>query len=119
MSGLVAHSSLDLLPLEVTFSRIMCSDVGGSRMARQARLGEIFLCSPAGPWVSCVGLHPFLHLASGLWEREVRGKDRSVSGFPPRYLTLMDCGGVGSVAPVRDSREEWVGWGHRVSVWAL
>ena len=72
MSGLVAHSSLDLLPLEVTFPRIMCSDVGGSCMARRAGLGEIFPCSPEGPWVSCVGLHLLLHLASGLWEREVR-----------------------------------------------
>ena len=66
MSALVAGSSLDLLPLEVTFSRIMCSDVGGSRMARRAGLGVILPCSPAGPWVSYVGLHPLVHLASGL-----------------------------------------------------
>ena len=52
----------------------------------------------------------------GLWEREVRQKDRSVSGSPSRSLTLMDFGGMGSVAPVEDTWEEWALWGHRVSV---
>ena len=66
MSALVAHASLDPLPLEVTFSRIMCSDVGGSRTTRRAGLGVIFLCSSADPWVPCVGLHLVVHLVSGL-----------------------------------------------------
>ena len=116
MSALVAHSSLDPLPLEVTFSRIMCSDVGGSRMTRRDRLSVIFPFSPAGPRVPCVGLHPLVHPVSGLWEREVRRKDRSVLGFPSRSLTLRDCGGVGRVALARDT---WVRWGHRVGVRAL
>ena len=119
MSALVAHSSVAPLPFEVTFSRIMCSDVGVSRMMRRAGLSVIFPCSPAGLWVLCVGLHPLVHTVSGLWEREVRRKDRSVSGFPSRSLTLMDCGGVGSVALARDTWEECVRWGHRVSVRAL
>ena len=107
MSALVAHLSLDPLPLEVTFLRIMTSDVGGCRMTRRVGLGAIFPCSPAGPWVPCVGLHPLVHPVSGLWAREVRQKDTSVSGFPPRSLTLMDFGGVGSVALARDTRQEW------------
>ena len=78
MSALVAHSSLDPPPLEVTFSKIMCSDVGGSRMARRAVLGVIFPCSPAGPWISCVRLHFSVNHVSGLWQRQVRRKDRSV-----------------------------------------
>ena len=119
MSAPVAHSSLDPLPLEVTFSRIMCSDVGGSRMARRGALGVIFPCSPAGPRVSCVGLHPLVHLVSGLWEKAVRRKDRSVSGSPSRSLTLMDGGGVESMTPARDTSEESVQWGHRVSVRTL
>ena len=119
MSALVAHSPLDPLPSEVTFSRTMCSDVGGSRMTQQAGLGVIFPCSPAGPWVPYVGLHLLVHPLSGSWERGVRQKDRSVSGFPSRSLTLMDWGGVRSVAVARDTWEEWVRWGHRVIVRAL
>ena len=119
MSALVAHSSLDPLPLEVTFSRIMCSHVGGPRMARRAGLGVMFPCSPAGPWVSCVGLHPLVHLVSGFSEREVRRKERSVSGSPSRSLMLMDSASVQSVAPIRDTLEEWARSGHRVSVRAL
>ena len=88
-------------------------------MARRAWLGVIFPCSLAGPWVSCAGLHSLVHLVSGLWEREARRKDRSVSGSPSRSLTLMDLGGVGSVAPVKDRWEEWARWGHRVTVRAL
>ena len=106
MSALVAHSSLDPLPFEVTFSRIMCSDDGGSRMVRRAGLPVMFLCSPAGPWFLCVRLHPLVHLMSGLWEREVRRKDRSVLGSPSRSFTLMDCRGVGSVALVWDTWEQ-------------
>ena len=119
MSALVAHSSLDPLPLEVTFSSIMCSDLGGSRMTRRAGLGVIFPCSPAGLWVPCVGLHPLVQPVSGLLEREVRRKGRSVSGFPSRSLTLMDCRNVKSVALARDTQEKWVRCGHRVSVRAL
>ena len=119
MSALVAHSSLDPLPLEVTFSRILCSDIGGSRMTRGAGLGVIFPCSSAGPWVPCVGLHPLVQPVSGLWQREVRLKDRSVSGFPSQSLTLMDCGGVGSVALAQDTRGEWVPRGIRGSFPAL
>ena len=119
MSALVAHSSLHPLPLEVTFSRIMCSDVGGTHMTWQAGLGIRFPCSPVGPRVPCVGLHPLVPPVSGLWEREVRRKDRSVSGLPSRSLTLMDCGGVGSVALAQDTWEEWVRWGHRVGFRAL
>ena len=48
MSALVADSYLDPLPLEVTFSRIMCADVGESRMAPLAGLGVIFPCSLGG-----------------------------------------------------------------------
>ena len=48
MSALVAQLSLDPLPLEVTFSKNMCSDVTESRMVRPAGLGVIFTCSPAG-----------------------------------------------------------------------
>ena len=91
----------------------------GSRMTRQAGLGVIFPCSPVGLWVPCVGLHPLIHPVTGLWERDVRRKHRSVLGLPSRYLTLIDRGGVGSVAPARDTWEEWVRWGHRVSVPAL
>ena len=107
MSAL-ALSTLDPLPLEVTSSRIMCSDVGVSRMTRRAGLGVIFPCLPAGPRVSCVGLHPLVHLVSGLWERKVSRKVRSVSVTPYRSLTLMDCGGVGSAAPIPNMWEEWV-----------
>ena len=32
---------------------------------------------------------------------------RSVLGSPSRSLTLMDFGGMGIVAPVRDTWEEW------------
>ena len=88
-------------------------------MARRAELGVLFPCLPAGPWVWCVWLHPLVHLVSGLSEREVRRKDRSVSGSPIPSLTLMDGGGVRSVAPVRDTWEEWGPWGHRVSARAL
>ena len=110
MSALVAHASLDPLSLEVTFSRIVCSDAAGSCMTQRAGLGVIFPCSSAGPWVQCVGLHCLVHLASGLWEREVRRKDGSVSGSPSRSLTLIDCGGAGSVALARDTWEDWVRW---------
>ena len=88
-------------------------------MTRRAGLGVIFPCSPADPWVPCVGLHPLVRPVSGLWKRKVRRKDRSVSGFPYRSLKLMDCGGVGSVALARDTWEERVRWGHQVSVRAL
>ena len=116
MSALVAHASLDPLPLEVRFTRIMCPDAGGSRMTRRAGLGVIFPCSSAGPSVPCVGLHFLVHLVSGLWEREVRRKDRSVSGSPSRSLTLTDCKGAGSVALAQDTWGEWLLWGNRVSV---
>ena len=112
MSAVVAHASPDPLPLEATFSRIMCPDVGASRMTRRAGHGVTFLCSLAGPGVPCVGLHFLVYLVSGLWEREVRRKDRSVSGSPSRSLTLMDCGGPRSVALTRDTWEEWVRRGH-------
>ena len=88
-------------------------------MMRRVGLGVIFACSPAGPWVPCVVLHPLVDPVSGLSEREVRQKDRSVWGFPSRSLTLMDCGGVGSVALARDTCQEWVRSGHRPSVRAL
>ena len=118
MSALVAHASLDPLPLEVTFSRIMCSDAGGSRMTRRAGFGVTFPCSSGGPvgpacWAAPLGL---IHLVPGLWERKVRRNDRSVSGSPSLSLTLMDCGGAGSVALARDTWEEWVRWGRWVSV---
>ena len=44
-------------------------------------------------------MHPLVHLVSGLWGREVRQKDRSVSGSPSRSFTLMDFEGLRSVAP--------------------
>ena len=119
MSALVAHASLDPLPLEVIFSRIMCSDAGGSRMTQRAGLGVIFPCSSVGPWVPCVALHFLVHLVSGFLEREVRRKDRAVSGSLSRSLRLMDSGGAGSVALARDTWEDWVQCGHRVSVCAL
>ena len=118
MSALVALASLDPVPLEVTLSRIMCSNVRGSCMRRRAGLGVTFLCSSAGPWVPRAGLHFLVHLLPGLWERKVRRNDRSVSGYPSLSLTLMDCGGAGSVALARDTWEEWVRWGHWVSVHA-
>ena len=118
MSALVAHASLDPLPLEVTFSRIMCPDVGRPRMTRWAGLDVTFACSLAGAWVPCVGLHFLVHLVSGLWKREVRRKDRSVLGSPSCFLTLMDCRGAGSVALARDTWEGWVRWGQPVSVHA-
>ena len=116
LSALVAHASLDPLPFQVTFSRIMCSDAGGSGMMRRAGRGVTFPCSSVGPWVPRVGLRFLVHLVPGLWEREVRRNDRSVSGSPSLSLTLMVCRGAGSVALVRDAWEEWVRWGHRVSV---
>ena len=116
MSALLAHASLDLLPLEVTFSRIMCPDVGESCLARPAGLGVTLPCSSAGPCIPRVGLHFLVHLVSGLWEREVRRKDRSVSRSPSLCLTLMECGGAGSVALARDTWKEWDRWGHRVSL---
>ena len=57
MFALVAHAAPDPLPFDVTFSRIMCSDVGLSCITRRAGLGVIFPCSSEGPWVPCVGLH--------------------------------------------------------------
>ena len=108
MSALVAHASLDPLPWEVTLLRIMCSDVGVSRMTQRAGVGVMFPWSSAGTWVPCVGLHCLVHVVAGLREREVRRKDRSVSGIPSRSLTLMDCGGAGSVALARHTPEEWV-----------
>ena len=72
-------------------------------MMRWAELSESFPCSSVGPRVPCVGLHPLVHLVSGLWEREVRRKDRSVSGSPSRSWTLKDWGGAGSVALARDT----------------
>ena len=75
-------------------------------MTRRARFSVTFPCSSAGLWVPRVGLHFLVHLVSGLWEREVRRNDRSVSGSPSLSLTLMDCGGAGSVAPARDTWEE-------------
>ena len=116
MSALVVHASLDPLPLEVTFWRIMCSTAGGSRMTRRAGLGVKFPCSPAGPWVPRVGLLFLVHLVPGLFEREIRRNDRSVSGSRSLSLTLMNCGGAGSVALARDTWDEWVRWGHRLSV---
>ena len=95
MSAPVAHASLDPLPLQVTFSRIMCSG-----------LGVIFPCSSAGPWVPCVGLHYLVHLVSGLREREVRQEERSMPGSPSQSLALIDCGGAGSVALAPDTWEE-------------
>ena len=116
MSALVAYASLDPLPLEVTSSRNMCPDIRGSRLTRRAGLGVTTPCSSAGLWVPRVGMHFLVHLVSGLWEREVRRKNRSVSGFSSLSLTLMDCGGAGSVALAWDTWEECVRWGHRVSV---
>ena len=46
----------------------------------------------------CVELHPLAHLVCGLWESEVRRKDRSVSGPPSRSLTLIAFGAAGSVS---------------------
>ena len=85
-------------------------------MTRQAGLGVTFPWSSAGPWVPCVGLHFLVHLVSGLWEREVRQKDRSVSGSASRSLATTDCRGAGSVALARNTWEKWVRWGHQVSV---
>ena len=116
MSALVPHVSLDPLPLEITFTRIMCPDVGGSRMTRQAGLGVTFPCSSAGPWVPHVGLHFLCHLVSGLLEREVGWNDRFLSGSPSFPLMLTDCGGAGSVALARDRWEEYVWWSHQDSV---
>ena len=116
MSALVALASLDPLPLEVTFSRNMWPDVGGSRMTRRAGLGVTFPCSLAGQWVPCVGLHFLVHLVSGFSEREVRRYDRSASGSPSLTLTWTDCGGAESVALARDMWKEWFWWGHGVSV---
>ena len=119
MSASVAHASLDPLPLEVTLSSIMCSDVGGSLMTRRAGLGVIFPCSSAGLWVPSVDLHFLVHLVSGLGGTEVRREDRSVSWSPSRSLTLMHCGGAGSVALAQHTWQEWVRWGHHVSLCAL
>ena len=58
MPALMAHASLDPLPLELTFS-IMCSDAGGSRMTRRAGLNVTFAWSWTGPWVLGVGLPPW------------------------------------------------------------
>ena len=58
MSPLVAHASLDPLPLQVTFL-IMCSDAGGSRITRRAGLHVTVLWSSAGPWVLRVVLPPW------------------------------------------------------------
>ena len=55
MWALVAHASLDPMPLEVTFS-LLCSDTGGSRVTRQAGPEVTFPWSSAGPWVPRVGL---------------------------------------------------------------
>ena len=85
-------------------------------MTRRAGFGVAFPCSPVGPQVPRVGLHFLVHLVPGLWEREDRRNGRSVSGSPSLSLTLMDCGGAGSVALARDTWEEWVRRGHRVSV---
>ena len=115
MSALVAHASLDPLPLRVTFLRIMCSDVGGSRMTRRAELGILFPCSSAGQWVPCFGLHFVVHLVSGLRGREVRREDRSMSGSASGSVTLMVCRGTGSVALARDTWEEWVRLGPQVN----
>ena len=116
MSALVAHASLDPLPLEVTFS-IICSDARGFRMTRRAGLNGTFPWTLAGPWVLRVGLPPWSGRPRAR-ERKVRRNDRSVSGPPSLSLTLMDCGGAGSVALARDTWEEFVGvrWGRRVSV---
>ena len=75
-------------------------------MTRRAGLGITFPCSSAGPWVPRVGLHFLVRLVSGLWKREVRRIDGSVSGSPSLSLTLMDGRGVGSVALARDTWEE-------------
>ena len=85
-------------------------------MTRRVGLGVTFPCSSAGLWVPHDGLHFLVHLLPGLWEREVRLNDRSVSGSPSLSLALMDCGGAGSVALARDTWKEWVQWGHWVSV---
>ena len=118
MSALVAHASLDALPFEITFLRIICSDVGGSRMTRRAGFGVTLPCSSAGQWVSRVGGHFLVDLMFGFWEREVRRNDRSVSGSSSVSLTLMDFGGAGSVALPPDTWQEWVRLGLRVSVGA-
>ena len=56
--GSGGNASLHPLPLEVTFS-IMCSDAGGSRMARRAGLDAMFPWSSVALWVLCVGLPPW------------------------------------------------------------
>ena len=87
--ALVAHASLDSLLLEVAFSRIMLSDVGGSRMTQRAGLRVTFPCSSAGLWFPRVGLHFLVHLVSGLWEREARRNERSVYGSPPEIFIVF------------------------------
>ena len=48
-----------------------------------------------GAWVPCV--RPLAHLLFGLWKREVRRRDRSVSGPPSRSFTLIAFGAAGNV----------------------
>ena len=108
MSAPVVHASLDPLPLEVNFSRVMCSDAAGSCMTQRAGLDVIFSCPSAGPWVPYVGTHFLVHPVPGLREGELRRRDRSVLGSASRFLTLMDCVGAGSVALARDAGGGWV-----------
>ena len=89
-------------PWEVTFSRLMCSGVRETRMVRLAGLGVKFPCSPA--WVLGFGLHPLAHPLSGLWEREVRQKDRSLSGPLSRSLTLIAFAAAGNVSLAQSSQ---------------
>ena len=75
MSALVAYSSLDPLPLEVTFS-IQCSNAGGSRMTRRAGLDVTFPWSLAGPWVLRVRLPPW----SGTPRARLEGEEAQAEG---------------------------------------
>ena len=102
VSARMAHSSLDPLPLVVTFYRIMCSDVGTSRIARRAGLGVIFPCSPAGAgghlglvcWVAPLG-PPCVRLVG---KRGQAGR-QVCAGVPFPFLDADGIGGRGERGP--------------------
>ena len=97
MSALVAYSSLDSLPLEVTFS------------IKRAGLDVTFPWSSVGPWALRVGLPPWSGPRARLVGEEGQAEGQIRAGAPVPFLDVDGLRGSGTVALARDTWGKFAG----------
>ena len=98
MSALVAYSSLDPLPLEVTF------------LIKRAGLDVTFPWSSAGPWVLRVGLPPWAGPRARLVREEGQAKGQVRVWAPVPFLYADGLRGPGERGP-RPRHVGGIRWG--------